>query len=124
MKPFSIKFDGAEARITTNIEAGGSFHKKVLTATCAEDLWDGMQRLLKLDGMPEEAKLQAVEHISKYAERACIEEAIPAWLAKGNKIKICPAADRKLELSQAEKDDILAELGLFGAEAEPEELAA
>jgi hypothetical protein len=112
MKAFNIKFDGAEASISVCIQSTGGWVKKTLRAYDAEELWDGMRRLLELDSLPEEKKAEAIEFISKAKERESIEIAIPSWLSKGNKIKICPPFGKKLEIEESLKAEILADLGL------------
>ena len=124
MKPFHIKFDGAKAVISVNIEAGGQWYKKTLTATDGQELWEGLERLLKVEGLPVEKKIEAAEYISRAKEQEYIELALPAWLAKGNKIKVVPRAGGKLVLEESLKEEILKDLFNTSWEPAQEELYA
>lgn len=118
MKPFSIKFDGTKARIATCIEVEGQWYKKTLVAHSAEDLWEGLEKLLRIEHLPPDQKKEVAEYISKQAERACIAEALPRWLSKGGKIKVIPPSKGKLSLDEETKAGILEDLGLMNEDLE------
>lgn len=118
MKIFRVKFDGARAILAVAVEANGQWFKKELSASDGQELWEGLEALSRLDSMSVETKTQAGEYISKAKEHEALEIAIPAWLQKGNKIKVFPMVGEKKMLTQEERDEILLDLGF---ELEPQD---
>jgi len=111
MKPFHIKFDGTEAIISATFEFEGQWRKKSLRARDKDELWAGMEALLKIEELEPEQRAEAKAVLSKAQEHEALETAILAFLAKGGIIKEYSQDGGKLTLTQEDKDEILLDLG-------------
>lgn len=111
MKTFSIKYDREQDRILLSCAIPtetGDFVKKTFLAQNGDELWKGIKTLAEIEILPPKQKAEAFFRISQCGEREALEQAITTWLAKGNKIKICPPFGQKLLLTQEEQNAILA----------------
>lgn len=111
MQSFKITFGSGHAHIATAFFIRGEWKKKTLLAKDAKSLWAGLEALTSIAGLPSDKLVEAVNEISKVAERALLEEAIPSWLLAGNKIKVVKPAMGKLSMDSNEQAAILSALG-------------
>ena len=109
MKVFRVELEGAQARVILAIPLEGGFVKKSFIAKDAEELWEGLRALERIEKLSAEDRTKALGCMCKAEERAFLSTAIPEWLSKGNRIKVLPPeGGKKLRLSEKEQEDILA----------------